>query len=77
MMSGELREQTLSKAEIIARFIALEQDPRFRDFSGKIEVNEYGDLLMNAASRLHVVVQKRLASYLEQHIGGESMTEMP
>ena len=49
-MSGELREQTLSKAEIIARFIALEQDPRFRDFSGKIEVNEYGDLLMNAAS---------------------------
>ena len=61
MRSGELLEQTLSKAEIIARFIALEQDPRFRDFSGKIEVNEYGDLLMNAASRLHVVVQKRLA----------------
>ena len=77
MISGELLEQTLSKAEIIARFIALEQDPRFRDFSGKIEVNEYGDLLMNAASRLHVVVQKRLASYLEQHMGGESMTEMP
>ena len=69
MVSGEILERTLSKTEIIARFISLEQDPRFRDFSGKIEVNEYGDLLMNAASRLHVVVQKRLAAFLEQHLG--------
>ena len=77
MVSGEVLERTLSKAEIIARFVSLEQDPRFRDFSGKIEVNEYGDLLMNAASRLHVVVQKRLAAFLEQRLGGEAMTEMP
>ena len=49
--------------------LAGSQDPRFHDFSGKIEVNEYGDLLMNAASRLHVVVQKRLAAFLEQHLG--------
>lgn len=77
MVSGEILERTLSKAEIIARFVAIELDPRFRDFSGKIEINEYGDLLMNAASRLHVVVQKRLAAYLELHLGGEAMTEMP
>ena len=27
--------------------------------------------------RVHVVVQKRLAGYLEQQLGGEAMTEMP
>ena len=77
MVTGEVLERPISKAQIIARFLALDGDPRFRDFAGKIEVNEYGDLLVNAASRLHVVVQKRLAAYLEQQLGGEAMTEMP
>jgi Uma2 family endonuclease len=77
MVSGEVVERPLSKEQIIARFLALDADPRFRDFAGKIEINEYGDLLVNAASRLHVVVQKRLAAYLERRLGGEAIGEMP
>jgi Uma2 family endonuclease len=77
MVPGEVLERPISKEQIIAKFLALEGDSRFRDFAGKIEINEYGDLLVNAASRLHVVVQKRLAAYLEQHLGGEAMGEMP
>lgn len=77
MTPGEILERPLDKEQVIARYLALDSDPRFRDFAGKIEINEYGDLLVNAASRLHVVVQKRLAAYLEQQLGGEAMTEMP
>ena len=77
MVPGEVLEHPISKEQVIARFLALDGDTRFRDFAGKIEINEYGDLLVNAASRLHVVVQKRLAAYLEQQLGGEAMTEMP
>ena len=77
MVTVEVLERPISKEQIIARFLALDGDARFRDFAGKIEINEYGDLLVNAASRLHVVVQKRLAVFLEQHLGGEAMTEMP
>lgn len=77
MAHAELLERKLSGKEIVARYLALESDPRFVDFAGKIEINQYGDLLVNAASRLHIVVQKRLAAYLEEHLGGEAMTEMP
>jgi Putative restriction endonuclease len=77
VVPGEVLERPISKEQVIARFLALKGDPRFRDFAGKIEINEYGDLLANVASRLHVVVQKRLAAYLEQHLGGEAMGEMP
>ncbi len=77
MMSGEVLDRPISKEQIIEKFLALDSDPRFRDFAGKVEINEYGDLLVNAASRLHVVVQKRLAAYLEHMLGGEAMTEMP
>lgn len=77
MAPGEVLERPLNKEQVIAIYLALDGDPRFRDFAGKIEINEFGDLLMNAASRLHVVVQKRLAALLEQQLGGEAMTEMP
>jgi Uma2 family endonuclease len=73
----EVLERKLSPAEMVARYLALDSDPRFLQFSGKIELNEFGDLLVNAASRFHVVVQKRLAAYLERNLGGEAMTEMP
>ena len=77
MSSEEVRERALSRQEILEKYLTLESDPRFHDFAGKIEINEYGELLVNAASRPHVVVQKRLAAYLEHHLGGEAMTEMP
>ena len=57
MVPAEVLEHPISKEQVIARFLALDGDTRFRDFAGKIEINEYGDLLVNAASRLHVVVQ--------------------
>lgn len=61
-------EKVLTRDELLARPSSLETDVRFRDFPGKIEINEYGDLLMAAASRLHVVVQKRLGAYLEERL---------
>ena len=76
---GELAElqQKLSAEEIVRRYVALEADPRFADFAGKIEINEYGDLLVNAASRPHVLLQKRLGAFLEGKLGGKAVTEMP
>jgi Uma2 family endonuclease len=70
-------QQKLSAEEIVRRYVALETDPRFTDFAGKIEINEYGDLLVNAASRPHVLLQKRLGAFLERKLGGEAVTEMP
>jgi len=77
MILGEVLERPISREQILEKYLNLESDPRFRDFAGKIEINEYGDLLVNAASRLHVLVQKRLASYLEDKLGGEAIAEMP
>jgi Uma2 family endonuclease len=77
MAHASVVERALSRKEVVGRYLALDRDTRFRDFAGKIEVNEYGDLLVNAASRIHVVVQKRLGSYLERQLGGEAITEMP
>jgi Uma2 family endonuclease len=76
---GELAElqEKLSAEEIVRRYIALEADPRFAEFAGKIEINEYGDLLVNAASRPHVLLQKRLGAFLERKLAGEAVTEMP
>jgi hypothetical protein len=64
MAPGEVLERPVDKEQVIARYLALDGDPRFRDFAGKIEINEFGDLLVNAASRLLVVVQKRLAALI-------------
>lgn len=77
MATGEVLERPIGKDKVIEKYLALDGDPRFRDFAGKIEVNEFGDLLVNAASRLHVVVQKRLAAFIERKLGGECMAEMP
>ncbi len=77
MAQTSVVERPLSRKEIVERYLALDRDARFRDFAGKIEINEYGDLLVNAASRIHVVVQKRLGSFLERQLGGEAITEMP
>ena len=74
---SELSPERLSFAEIVSRYLALDSDPRFSDFAGKIEINEYGDLLVNAASRPHVLMQKRLGAFLERKLGGEAVTEMP
>ena len=77
MMPGEGFARPLDKKQVIAWYLALDSDPRFRNFADRIEINEYADLLVNAASRLQVVVQKCLAADLEQQLGGRAMTEMP
>lgn len=74
---AELQQHRLGAHEITQRYLALQSDPRFIDFAGAIEINEYGELLVNAANRYHVLLQKRLAAYLERSLGGEAVTEMP
>jgi hypothetical protein len=47
MVPGEVLDHRITRDRIIQRYLALESDPRFRDFAGKIEINEYGDLIVN------------------------------
>jgi Uma2 family endonuclease len=73
---SELALKKLSGEELVRRYLGLAADPRFTDFAGKIEINEFGDLLLNAASRGHVLLQKRFGVFLERTLGGEAITEM-
>jgi len=74
---AELRQRTLTAQETCSGTPRSGTIRGFIDFAGKVEINQYGDLLVNAASRPHVLLQKRLAAFLERSLGGEAVTKMP
>jgi Uma2 family endonuclease len=69
-------EAPLAPAELTRRWQALSIDPTFEDVPGKIELTEWGELLMTPVGKSHGLAAMRLGQRLRDALGGHAMTEV-
>lgn len=69
-------EAPLTRDELAARWQALCNDPIFEDVPGKIELTEWGEILMSPVGKLHGLVAVKVAELLSQSLGGRTMVEV-
>jgi Uma2 family endonuclease len=72
----EIVEGPLTTEALGERYRALCEDPRFENLPGKVEIDNWGQLLMSPASVYHGVLQARLVERLAG-LGGQSIVEAP
>lgn len=69
-------EAPLTRDQLAARWQALCSDPTFEDVAGKIELTEWGEILMSPVGKLHGLVAASVAESLRQALGGRTMVEV-
>jgi Uma2 family endonuclease len=74
--SLEIIEAPLSPAQLVARWQALCGDPTFEDVAGKIELTEWGEILMSPVGKTHGITAMRVAEALRRALGGHTMAEV-
>jgi Uma2 family endonuclease len=74
--SLETIEAPLSPVQLTARWQALCADPIFEDIAGKIELTEWGEILMSPAGKSHGLAAMRVAEALRRALGGHTMAEV-
>ena len=72
----EVIEAPLSAAQLAARWQALCEDPTFEDVAGKVELNEWGEILMSPVGKSHGLAAMRVAEGLRRALGGHTMAEV-
>ena len=72
----ETIEAPLAPEQLASRWQAMCVDPTFEDVAGKIELTEWGEILMSPVSKSHGLAAARLAKCLEQALGGRTMVEV-
>jgi Uma2 family endonuclease len=72
----EIVEAPLAPAELTARWLALCADPTFEDVAGKIELTEWGEILMTPVGKSHGIAAIRVAEALRQALRGHAMAEV-
>lgn len=66
----------LNRQLLAQRWQAMCADPAFNDVLGKVELNEWGDVLMNPpVGKTHAIAAMALGSRLMQQLGGHAMGE--
>ena len=73
---GRLIEAPLAPAELAARWQDLCADPTFEDVAAKIELTEWGEILMSPVGKTHGLTAMRLAEGLRRKLGGHTMAEV-
>jgi Uma2 family endonuclease len=73
---GDLIEAPLTPSQLAARWQALSADPTFEDVAGKIELTEWGEILMSPVGKTHGIAAMRLAEALRKALGGHTMAEV-
>src|SRR5690348_3321718 len=71
----ELLEGPLSTEELAARYRAMSEDPCFANVPGKLELDNWGRILMTPPSFYHGVIAGRLVRRLAAALGGEAVTD--
>jgi Uma2 family endonuclease len=62
----------------VARWTELSADPQWEQWEGRIETDEYGNVIMMPPSPpIHGRAEVVIAVLLQQHLGGAAMTECP
>lgn len=69
-------EAPLAPEELARRWRALCEDPTFEDVAAKIELTEWGEILMSPVGKSHGIAAVRIAKALEQALGGQTMVEV-
>jgi Uma2 family endonuclease len=69
-------EAPLAPEQLAARWQALCNDPTFEDIAGKIELTEWGEILMSPVGKTHGIVASHIATHLKHVLGGQTMVEV-
>jgi hypothetical protein len=72
----EVIEAPLAPAQLAARWHALCADPTFEDVAGKIELTEWGEILMTPVGKTHGIAAMRVGEALRRALGGHTMAEV-
>jgi Uma2 family endonuclease len=74
--SRETIEAPLAPSELATRWLALCADPTFDDLAGKIELTEWGEILMTPVGKSHGIAAMRIGEVLRKALGGHAMAEV-
>lgn len=69
-------EAPLAPEELVQRWQALCADPAFEDVAGKIELTEWGEILMRPVGKSHGIAAMRIGEALRKALGGHTMAEV-
>ncbi len=72
----ELIEVPLAPEPLARRWQAMCNDPTFEDIAAKIELTEWGEILMSPVEKSHGIAAARFAECLRQSLGGRSFVEV-
>lgn len=76
MASDRLIEAPLASTELAKRWRDLCADATFEDVAAKIELTEWGEILMSPVGKTHGLAAMRLANMLTKALGGYAMAEV-
>ncbi len=72
----ETIEAPLDRDQLAKRWQALCADPTFEDLAAKIELTEWGEILMSPVSKTHGLLAVHVAAALRGALGGRTMVEV-
>jgi Uma2 family endonuclease len=73
----EAIEAPLDREQLARRWQALCADPSFAEIAGKVELTEWGEvLIMSPVGRTHALVAAHAAEVLRSALGGRTMVEV-
>ena len=72
----ELIDAPLDRQQLAKRWQALCADPSFEDLAAKIEMTEWGEILMSPVGKTHGLIAAHIAEVLRRALGGRVMVEV-
>jgi Uma2 family endonuclease len=74
--AGKVIEAPLAPAELAARWQDLCADPTFQDVAARLELTEWGEILMSPVGKTHGLTAMRIGEALRKALGGHTMAEV-
>jgi Uma2 family endonuclease len=75
-VNHEAIEAPLAPDELAKRWQALRADPTFEEVAGKIELTEWGEILLSPLGKSQGIAAMRIAEALRKALGGHTMAEV-
>lgn len=69
-------EAPLSTGELAARWRELAANPIYEEVAGKVELTEWGEVVMTPVGKSHGLLAAKAANILQQALGGHAMVEV-
>jgi Uma2 family endonuclease len=76
MSSSAIYDSPPSAGQLAERWRALCEDPTFEDLAAKIELTEWGEILMSPVGKTHGLLAWRTGDVLRSALGGRIMVEV-